>query len=113
MCYIGSFSNLRGENWGRNIEIALTEMGNIQGLIVDVRNNDGGNDRNAKDIAGRFTNERRLYRHVQWRNGPDHSDFTSFRGRLLLNPKAISHLPDQSPYSSTVAFLAQQNPLCL
>ena len=74
--YIDSFG---GENWGGNIEIALREMGNIQGLIVDVRNNGGGSDRNAMDIAGRFTNERRLYRHVQFRSSPKRTDFTPFR----------------------------------
>ena len=76
--HISSFRDFSGGNWGRDIEIALREMGNIQGLIVDVRNNGGGNDRNAKDIAGRFTNERRLYRHVQWRSGPNRTDFTPF-----------------------------------
>lgn len=73
--YIGSFG---GENWGGNIEIALREMGNIQGLIVDVRHNGGGNDRNAKDIAGRFADEERLFRHVQFRSGSNHDDFTQY-----------------------------------
>ena len=77
--HISSFLNFNGGNWGRDIEIALREMGNIKGLIVDIRNNDGGNDRNARDVAGRFTNEKRLYRYVQWRSGPNRSDFTSFQ----------------------------------
>ncbi len=76
--HISSFRNFSGGDWGRDIEIALREMGNIQGLIVDIRNNGGGNDRNAMDIAGRFADERRLYRHVQFRSGPNHDDFTQY-----------------------------------
>ena len=79
--HISSFRNYSGGNWGRDIEIALREMGNIQGLIVDVRNNGGGSDRNARDVAGRFTDKERVFGYIQWRDGPDHSDFTLFRSR--------------------------------
>ncbi len=115
--HIGSFLDFSGGNWGRDIEIALREMGNIQGLIVDVRNNDGGNDRNAKDIAGRFTNERRLYRHVQWRNGPDHSDFTSFQADYL-EPKGnitftrpIALLTNRRVFSAAESFVLMMRTL--
>ena len=74
--YIDNFS---GANWGGHIEIALREMSNIKGLIVDVRNNGGGNEGNARDIAGRFTKEKRLYKHVKWRSGPNHNDLASFQ----------------------------------
>ena len=115
--YIGSFSRLRGENWGENIEIALREMGNIQGLIVDIRNNDGGSDRNAKDVAGRFTNEKRLYRYVQWRSGPDHSDFTSFqagyfepKGNIIFT-RPIALLTNRRVFSAAESFVLMMRTL--
>lgn len=115
--HISSFRNFSGGNWGRDIEIALREMGNIQGLIVDVRNNVGGSDRNAKDVAGRFTNEKRLYRHVQWRSGPDHSDFTSFqagyfepRGNITFT-RPIVLLTNRRVFSASEAFVLMMRTL--
>lgn len=72
--------NFGGANWGDRIEIALKRMDPIKGLIVDVRNNGGGSEANARDIAGRFTKEKRLYKHIQWRNGPNRNDLASLQG---------------------------------
>ena len=47
------------------------------GIIVDVRNNDGGSDRVGKLIADRFADRKRLYMTTQIRNGPKHDDFTA------------------------------------
>ena len=112
--YIDSFG---GENWGGNIEIALREMGNIQGLIVDVRNNGGGSDRNARDIAGRFTNERRLYRHVQFRSSPKRTDFTPFRshhfepqGNITFT-RSIVLLTNRHTFSAAESFVLMMRTL--
>ena len=50
----------------------------LKGIVVDVRNNGGGSDRNSKTVASRFFDEKRLFRYVRYRNGPRHSDFTDF-----------------------------------
>lgn len=71
--------NFLGANWGDHIEFALKRMDNVKGLIVDARDNGGGNEQNAQEIAGRFTREKRLYKHVQRRNGPNHNDLVSFQ----------------------------------
>ena len=65
-----------GEDWGKEIDIVIRELGDVPGLIIDVRDNGGGNDSNGRDIAARFTTQRRTYSYVKFRNGPRHSDFS-------------------------------------
>jgi carboxyl-terminal processing protease len=65
-----------GEDWGHEIDIVLRAIGNAPGLIIDIRDNGGGNDSNGRDIAARFTTERRAFSYVKYRSGPAHSDFT-------------------------------------
>jgi len=65
-----------GEHWGHEIDIVIRELHDLPGLIIDVRDNGGGNDGNGRDIAARFTTQRRAYSYVKFRNGPGHSDFS-------------------------------------
>lgn len=65
-----------GTGWGDETDIVLRELGALDGLIIDVRNNGGGSDTNGRDIAARFTDKRRGYAYVKYRNGPAHSDFS-------------------------------------
>ena len=85
-----------GEGWGREIDLVLREIGDVPALIIDIRDNGGGNDSNGRDIAARFTTQRRTYSYVRFRNGPAHSDFSPlfvgelepagahFAGRVIL-----------------------------
>jgi hypothetical protein len=59
-----------------DMDSALTALDSVRGLIVDVRHNGGGSDSEARKMAGRLVDARRLYRTVRVRNGPDHDDFT-------------------------------------
>jgi hypothetical protein len=71
-------ANFGGEGWVRYFDEALdllTARG-MQGLVLDIRDNPGGSDRNTRAVAGRFVQRQRLYRYFQYRNGPDHDDFT-------------------------------------
>ncbi|HLO58475.1 MAG TPA: S41 family peptidase [Bacteroidales bacterium] len=53
----------------------LKELENTKALVFDIRKLEGGDDRLAKYIAGRFTRESRLYMTTRKRNGPAHDDF--------------------------------------
>jgi peptidase S41-like protein/tricorn protease-like protein len=75
--------SFKGSGWGAEIEIALRDLDNISGLIIDVRDNQGGNNGNGREIAGRFADQRRLYAYDRYRNGPSHSDFTDFNPREI------------------------------
>ena len=95
--FIPSFG---GDGWGSEIDVALQRLGDISGLIIDIRNNQGGNDANGVEIAGRFTTQRRLFEYFQFRNGPHHSDFSKLLGREIF--------PRGTPFGGGVAVLTNR-----
>ncbi len=58
------------------VDAALEQFGAAEGLVVDVRANGGGNELYALGVAGRFAEETTLYGYTQYRDGPEHDDFT-------------------------------------
>jgi hypothetical protein len=58
------------------LDLILAGMQPLDGLIVDLRDNGGGSDTEAREMAGRLVDARRRYRTVRIRNGPEHDDFT-------------------------------------
>ena len=69
------------------LDSILTYFGSIKGLLLDIRFNQGGGDRFAFGVAGRFVNKGQLgYYRYRRRKGGDYTDFvklTTFR----LRPK--------------------------
>lgn len=53
----------------------LAGIGDNDAIIIDLRNNGGGNDTDAADLAARFSDREELVYSVQERNGPEHTDF--------------------------------------
>jgi carboxyl-terminal processing protease len=60
---------------GKAFNDILKELENTKALVFDIRKLEGGDDRLAKYIAGRFTKESKLYMTTRKRNGPAHNDF--------------------------------------
>ncbi len=56
----------------------LQGLTDLKGIVLDVRDNDGGISSHAQLVASRLTDERRLFRYWRFRNGPRHTDFTDF-----------------------------------
>lgn len=50
---------------------------NATGIVVDIRNNTGGEDRGGQAMASYFTDEKRLYMTTSIKDGPGPDDFTS------------------------------------
>lgn len=69
-----SFSNGVGEG---NLDETLSYLAACNGLIIDVRNNGGGNLTYSTRIAARFTNETVLTGYIQHKTGAGHSDFSA------------------------------------
>ncbi len=100
-----------GSNWASEIDEVLQTLEQASALVLDVRDNSGGNDGNAERIAGRFTRDRRLYRRIQYRNGPAHSDFTAPLDdylepngkRRFLGPVAV--LTNRRTFSAAESFV--------
>jgi carboxyl-terminal processing protease len=67
--------SFEGSGWGAEIDDALAGPGEMGGLIIDIRDNGGGNENIASAVAQRFTDTRRTYRVSRWRDGPEHDDF--------------------------------------
>lgn len=53
------------------------------GMILDIRANNGGNETIAAKFASHFTNQSRIYAYHRVRNGPLHSDFDPIQSRTL------------------------------
>ena len=74
-------------SWVHDFDIAIDALGDVRGLILDVRDNSGGSYFNGRFVAGRFTTEPVLATYSQFRNGRDHDDFTPLEA-WLVQPRA-------------------------
>ena len=100
-----------GDGHAEDIDSVLVALSGVTGLIVDTRDNSGGNDLNGRAVAGRFADQRRLFRRIQFRNGPNHDDFTIPEDDFLdpagparfLGPIAL--LTNRRVFSSGEAFV--------
>ncbi|WP_194973079.1 S41 family peptidase [Aquiflexum lacus] len=88
-----------------------------EGLIIDVRNNGGGNLMNAITIAARLTDEELTYGRQRFKTGPGRSDFTPWvplrilphSGEKYLGKVAV--LTNRGSYSTTTFFAQMINTL--
>ncbi len=70
--YIESFSTEITENGIREV---LDYFSDTKGIIIDVRNNTGGNDRYCEIIANHFFDKKRMVEINHLKTGPGHDDF--------------------------------------
>lgn len=94
-----------------NLDEMLLYLGMCNGLIIDVRNNGGGNLTTSSQLAARFTNERVLTGYIQHKTGPGHSDFSDPEP-LYIDPsdgvrwqKPVVVLTNRHSYSATNDFV--------
>lgn len=66
------------------------ELRSTEGLILDLRENGGGNGAIAKAFANRFAQYTTENEKVRFRNGPEHHEFGNWN-ELMLNPLAPIH----------------------
>ncbi|MFP4013706.1 MAG: S41 family peptidase [Chitinispirillaceae bacterium] len=102
--------SFQGDGWGREIDPIIKTLTHCKGVIIDVRNNGGGNSQNAERIASRFADSTRLAAYIKWRNGPEHDDHSqlipyyvrpadwTYSGPVVL-------LTDRGCFSSTEMFV--------
>ncbi len=72
--YYSSFMSPISES---NISQALNHLALCKGLIIDIRNNGGGNITNSTRLAARFTNEEIVTGYIMHKRGKGHSDFST------------------------------------
>lgn len=113
--YCGSFQSGIGEG---NLDEILHKLAICDGLILDVRNNSGGNLTTAEKLAARFTNEKVLTGYMSHKTGPGHSDFSSPKA-VYLEPaldrvrwqKTAVVLTNRRSYSATNDFVSKMQQL--
>lgn len=72
--YCSSFSDGIGDG---NLDQTLNKLAICDGLIIDVRNNGGGNLTTAQKLAARFTDKKVLVGYMCHKKGPGHNDFST------------------------------------
>jgi carboxyl-terminal processing protease len=97
--------------YSKTMDSLLTYVKDTRGLIIDLRDNGGGEDRVAQYIANRFATERHLSFTSRLRNGPHHTDFGP-ELRFYTEPtgtfqytKPVVVLTNLSSYSSAETFV--------
>ena len=84
------------------MDVILEKLKDTKGIVIELRENDGGEDRVAQYIANRFASERHLSFSASLRNGPKHTDFA--------NPILFYTTPEGSfQYTKPVVLLTDLN----
>lgn len=106
--YYELFSNGIGNG---NLDEILQHMAICNGIIIDVRNNGGGNLSNSTTFAARFTNEKVLTGYIRHKTGKGHNDFSD-PVAIYLEPsnsirwqKKVVVLTNRHSYSATNDFI--------
>ncbi|MCP3915157.1 MAG: hypothetical protein GY711_06350 [bacterium] len=69
--YLG-IHGLNDQKLGEQVDAALERLGDTWALVVDLRFNGGGDELLARQVAGRFLDEERVYSLNQYRSGSKH-----------------------------------------
>ena len=109
-----SFQNAIGEG---NLDDVLIYLALCRGLIIDVRNNGGGDLTNAELLAGRFVHEKTLVGYMQHKTGTGHNDFSDLEHQYLEPSsnirwyKPVCILTNRSVYSAANTFAVMMRAL--
>ena len=91
--HYGSFSSGLGAG---NMDYILSYFKGAKALIIDVRNNGGGNLSNVEPIVNRFITKRTLAGYITHKTGPGHNDFDEPYA-YYIDPIANGHLSWSKP----------------
>ncbi len=106
--YYESFNTAVGEG---NLDDALSHMMLCRGLIIDIRNNGGGNLTTAEQLAARFIDDETLVGYIQHKTGTGHSDFSAMEEQRLKPSsgvrwhKRVCVLTNRQVYSAANEFV--------
>ncbi len=90
------YSSFEKDITDEQLDVVMNEMIATKGLIIDVRNNQGGKSKNADGLFKRFISQKRLVKFELIKKGPGHSDFL-----------------DPQPYYINAGNNYYKNPVCV
>jgi len=64
------------------IDDFLELYSDVNGIIIDVRSNGGGNEGSAKIIASRFIDKKHTYKYNYYRTGTDYNDVENYKATI-------------------------------
>lgn len=108
--FSGGFTN-------QQLSIVLNRFEDAKGLILDVRNNGGGNTAFGESLASRFTENEVLTQYWLYKNGPGHDDFSEPEAKYLQPyeglrwNKPVIILTNRKCYSATNDFVLMMRSL--
>lgn len=100
-----------------NLDDVISHFLLCRGLIIDIRNNGGGDVTIAERLAGRFVQERTLVGYMQHKTGTGHSDFSDLEPQYLEPSsnlrwhKPVCVLTNRSVYSAANEFAVMMHAL--
>ena len=109
-----SFTNPIGEG---NLDDVLSYFALCQGIIIDIRNNGGGDLTNAEKLAARFVQEKTLVGYMQHKTGKGHQDFSGMEPQYLEPSsnirwhKPVCVLTNRSVFSAANEFTSMMHAL--
>jgi len=95
--YYGSFAESMTDE---QLKLIFDELKDANGLIIDVRNNTGGNTSNAARLVRFLTNEKTLVKYELIKKGIGHTEF--------FDPQAFYLNPVVIPYTKPVVILTNR-----
>lgn len=107
--YYESFSNDVSDG---SLDQILNRMAICHGLIIDVRDNGGGNLTNVEKISSRFFNQRQLIGYISHKMGPGHDDFSPLYPKYVESSDRVRYqkpvvvLTNRGCYSATNEFVS-------
>lgn len=72
--YIADFEDDQ-QTYQKAMHAIMQELRDVTSWVVDIRNNDGGNDAAAQVVAGYFASSKAHYMTIRRKNGPSHDSF--------------------------------------
>lgn len=109
--HYSSFSYGIGES---NLDEILAYFATCDGLIIDIRDNGGGDMTNVETLVRRFITDRTLVGYISHKTGPGHNDFSEPRayyydpaesGRIMWG-KPVAVLTNRSTFSAANNFVS-------
>ncbi|MEL6943915.1 MAG: S41 family peptidase, partial [Bacteroidota bacterium] len=98
--YIGSmFENLAF--WEEVMDGIMDDLKDTRAIILDLRNNGGGEDEAGRLITSYFTDSEAMYMKVRYKNGPNPNDFEAVREWSIAPSKG-------TPYTNPLVMLTDR-----
>ena len=93
-----------------HIDALMERARGLKGMIIDIRNNGGGNLNNGYALASCLTDSTRVFALQRYKTGPDREDFTSW-GKMTIEPRTgtrfagpVAVLINRRSYSASTFF---------